>query len=85
MSVWRRLAIAGKVWIAIAAVAILYYQVFQQWMKPLAADYSGPFDPVIGHVDTVVPIALVTIGTGITVWVMVASAQEERARRGTIR
>lgn len=81
MSTWRRLVIAAQIWIAIGAVAILYYQVFKLHTQPMAeGEHSGPFTPVVGQVDTIVPVVLMAIGVGVLVWVLVGAVQDERSR-----
>lgn len=81
---WRRLAVAIQVWVGLAVVALLYYQIFLPKLAPMTesgGDFQGPFSSVLTNLEHVVPIVCIVIGVGVLLWTIVGAVQEERARQ----
>jgi len=74
----QRLAVAFTVTIAVAVVSIIYFRVGGTLFE--IAQTGGPFDPVIGMLDALAPVALVIILGGTWLWVMYGGTQRKRRR-----
>jgi len=83
MATWARMAIFFQVTLLSAITGIIYYRVGVAELFPRATgQHSGPFSPVIGNVQLIVPVVLVAAIMGTGLWALAGGVQKERARVG---
>ncbi len=75
-----RFMFALKVTVAAIVMTIVYFRGVIDHLKPIVADFQGPFTPAIDMLYWVVPLALSIIVAATWGWVLISPQQEEKAR-----
>lgn len=79
MATYHRVGIFMAVTLNAAIAALIYYRVGRDHLFEIAQNGSaGPFSPVIGTLNGMVPVALTLIVLGTAVWVIAGGVQRER-------